>query len=76
MTVLVTSHDKDFMDHICSDIIRFAHQKLHYYPGKHKVFSYLMPVLFGASFVLFYNTGLVIVQEIILTMKRHEVTKI
>mmetsp|Transcript_35724 Transcript_35724/g.66710 ORF Transcript_35724/g.66710 Transcript_35724/m.66710 type:complete len:705 (+) Transcript_35724:248-2362(+) len=35
MTVLVTSHDKDFLDNICTDIIRFAHQKLHYYPGNY-----------------------------------------
>lgn len=34
MIVLVTSHDKDFMDNICTDIIRFAHQQLNYYPGR------------------------------------------
>lgn len=34
MTVLVTSHDRDFLDNVCTDIIRFAHQQLHYYPGE------------------------------------------
>jgi ATPase subunit of ABC transporter with duplicated ATPase domains len=36
MTVLVTSHDKDFLDNVCTDVIRFAHQQLHYYPGELK----------------------------------------
>lgn len=33
MTVLVISHDSTFLDDICTDIIRFHNQQLHYYPG-------------------------------------------
>lgn len=33
LTILVTSHDKNFLDAICTDIIRFHNQELRYYPG-------------------------------------------
>ena len=49
LTVLVTSHDRDFLDDICTDIIRFAHQQLKYYPGNFlftmMTFSQLMKIL-------------------------------
>ena len=34
LTVLITSHDSNFLDDVCSDIIRFHRQQLHYYPGR------------------------------------------
>lgn len=34
ITVLVTSHDRYFLDDVCTDIIRFHRQQLHYYPGR------------------------------------------
>ena len=34
LTVLITSHDSNFLDDVCTDIIRFHRQQLHYYPGK------------------------------------------
>jgi ATPase subunit of ABC transporter with duplicated ATPase domains len=33
LTVLITSHDSNFLDDVCTDIIRFHKQQLHYYPG-------------------------------------------
>jgi ATPase subunit of ABC transporter with duplicated ATPase domains len=37
LTVLITSHDSNFLDDVCTDIIRFHKQQLHYYPGKANV---------------------------------------
>jgi ATPase subunit of ABC transporter with duplicated ATPase domains len=34
LTVLITSHDSNFLDDVCTDIIRFHRQQLHYYPGE------------------------------------------
>lgn len=46
MTILVTSHDKYFLDEVCTDIIRFHRQQLHYYPGMHTrlyhIYRYLL----------------------------------
>jgi ABC-type dipeptide/oligopeptide/nickel transport system ATPase subunit len=39
-TVLVISHDRSFLDDVCTDIIDFRNQELHYYPGK--VFNQLV----------------------------------
>jgi ATP-binding cassette subfamily F protein 3 len=39
LTVLVTSHDKKFLDDICSDIIRFHKQHLHYYVGNYSQYE-------------------------------------
>lgn len=33
LTMLITSHDSNFLDDVCTDIIRFFQQKLHYYVG-------------------------------------------
>jgi elongation factor 3 len=40
LTVVITSHDRAFLDAVCTDIIRFHKQQLHYYPG-HKSFLHL-----------------------------------
>jgi ATP-binding cassette, subfamily F, member 3 len=34
LTVLVTSHDSNFLDNVCTDIIRFFQRQLTYYPGE------------------------------------------
>lgn len=39
LTVLVISHDKNFLDDICSDIIRFHKQHLHYYVGNYSQYE-------------------------------------
>lgn len=39
MTFLVVSHDKSFLDDVCTDIIRFAYQQLHYYPGNYTAYE-------------------------------------
>ena len=33
ITFLITSHDKKFLDDVCTDIIRFHNLSLTYYPG-------------------------------------------
>lgn len=38
-TVVVVSHDKNFLDEVCTDIIRFHRQHLHYYPGNYTAFE-------------------------------------
>lgn len=35
LTVLITSHDRRFLDDVCTDIIRFHRQQLKYYPGNY-----------------------------------------
>jgi elongation factor 3 len=40
VTVIVVSHDAEFLDHVCTDIIHFAPEgKLAYYPGNFSLFS-------------------------------------
>lgn len=34
LTVLITSHDSNFLDSVCTDIIRFFQRQLTYYAGK------------------------------------------
>jgi ATPase subunit of ABC transporter with duplicated ATPase domains len=41
LTVVITSHDRFFLDAVCTDIIRFHKQQLHYYPGDVINFSVL-----------------------------------
>jgi len=39
LTVLITSHDSNFLDDVCTDIIRFHKQQLHYYPGNYSAYE-------------------------------------
>ena len=39
LTVLMTSHDRTFMDDVCTDIILFKNLHLHYYPGNYSDFE-------------------------------------
>jgi ATP-binding cassette subfamily F protein 1 len=34
ITLLITSHDRNFLDAVCTDIIRLHKLQLFYYPGK------------------------------------------
>jgi ATPase subunit of ABC transporter with duplicated ATPase domains len=45
LTVLITSHDSNFLDDVCTDIIRFHRQQLHYYPGTAHAMIALPPML-------------------------------
>lgn len=38
-TILLVSHDRAFLNEVCSDIIRFAEQKLHYYRGDYDAYE-------------------------------------
>ena len=38
-TILVVSHDQDFLNAICSDIVHLENQKLHYYKGNYYDFK-------------------------------------
>ncbi len=38
-TILLVSHDRAFLNEVCSDIIRFAEQKLIYYRGNYDLFE-------------------------------------
>ena len=38
-TILLVSHDRAFLNDVCSDIIRFAEQKLTYYRGNYDVYE-------------------------------------
>lgn len=39
ITVLVTSHDRNFLDDVCTDIIRFHQRQLKYYPGNYSSYE-------------------------------------
>ena len=39
LTFLIVSHDRSFLDEVCTDIIRFHSQQLHYYPGNYTDFE-------------------------------------
>ena len=39
LTVLITSHDSNFLDDVVTDIIRFHRQQLHYYPGNYSTYE-------------------------------------
>lgn len=39
LTVLVISHDSSFLDDVCTDIIRFHRQQLHYYVGNYSAYE-------------------------------------
>lgn len=39
LTVLMTSHDRTFMDDVCTDIILFKNLHLYYYPGNYTDFE-------------------------------------
>ena len=34
-TLLIVSHDQNFLDNVCTDIIHLDQQKLHYYRGNY-----------------------------------------
>lgn len=38
-TILLVSHDRAFLDAVCTDIIHFSNQKLKYYPGNYSAFE-------------------------------------
>ncbi len=38
-TVLLTSHDRNFLDAVCTDIIRFHRLQLHTYTGNYSAFE-------------------------------------
>lgn len=54
LTILITSHDRNFLDDVCTDIIRFYKRQLHYYPGTNTKISIC---LFLKSFLFFSLTN-------------------
>ncbi|MCS6967568.1 MAG: ABC-F family ATP-binding cassette domain-containing protein [Cytophagales bacterium] len=37
--IIIVSHDRQFLDNICSAIVEVAQQKLHYYPGNYSYYE-------------------------------------
>jgi ATP-binding cassette subfamily F protein 1 len=38
-TLLIVSHDQDFLDNVCTDIIHLDMKKLYYYRGNYQAFK-------------------------------------
>ena len=47
-TLLIVSHDQDFLDSVCTDIIHLNNKKLDNYRGNYSMFTFIAEVQFSA----------------------------
>lgn len=69
-TLLIVSHDQDFLDNVCTDIIHLDMKKLYYYRGNYQAFKKMYKqkrkelVRIGDPWLFFFGTSFVARQDL------------